>query len=311
MSLESRTGGSGPRAHASRSRATPDRRGRQRLQRARRAMHHVADAVDVDDDEVLAVGVDDALELADHASVAARPCSSATALPVMRMRHRDRERVGGVLRLRIGLRQQHADHQADLRLLGVAGADDGLLHQVGRVFGDDHARLRRHQQRDAARLPELQGRGRVAVDEGRLDGRLVGAELIDDARQPVVDRDQPLGERELLVGLDRTAGHVDQPVALAADQAPAGAAEARIDAENANRLSHRAPLIAPRGRAFPAMRIGFRLGSRKILHRASRDRPSRPAGPHGRADRPPLRRSASRSRRCPASCAASRASARR
>ena len=39
-------------------------------------------------------------------------------------------------RLRIGLRQQHADHQADLRLLAVAGADDGLLHQVGRVFGD-------------------------------------------------------------------------------------------------------------------------------------------------------------------------------
>ena len=205
-------------------------------------MHHIADAVHVDDDVVLAVAVDDALELADH-----RAATFSSALgAMMRMRHRDGERVGGVLGLRIGLRQQHADHQADLRLLGVAGADDRLLHQVRRVFGDQHAGLRRHQQRDAARLPELQRRDRVAVDEGRLDRGLVGPEFVDDARQPVMDRHQPLGERELLVGLDRAARQVDQPVALAADQAPAGAAEARVDAEDANRLCHRGPLIAPR-----------------------------------------------------------------
>src|SRR6185437_7417809 len=41
-------------------------RRRQRLQRARRAVHQIADAVDVEDDVVLAVRVDDALELADH-----------------------------------------------------------------------------------------------------------------------------------------------------------------------------------------------------------------------------------------------------
>src|SRR3954462_13733670 len=34
-------------------------------------------------------------------------------------------------RMRIRLRQQHADHHADLRLLAVTGAHDGLLHQVG------------------------------------------------------------------------------------------------------------------------------------------------------------------------------------
>ena len=38
------------------------------LQRAGGAMHEVADAVDVEDDGVLAIAVDDALELADHAA---------------------------------------------------------------------------------------------------------------------------------------------------------------------------------------------------------------------------------------------------
>src|SRR5262249_6183653 len=40
---------------------------RPRLHRARRAVHQIADAADIDDDEVLAMAVDDALELADHA----------------------------------------------------------------------------------------------------------------------------------------------------------------------------------------------------------------------------------------------------
>src|SRR5258708_34491715 len=42
---------------------------RQRLQGAGRAMHQIADPVDVEDDEILAVGIDDAFELADHLRV--------------------------------------------------------------------------------------------------------------------------------------------------------------------------------------------------------------------------------------------------
>src|SRR5258707_60813 len=83
----------------------------------------------------------------------------------------------------------------------VTRADDGLLDQVRGVFGDHHAGLGRDQHRDAARLAKLEGRGRVAIDEGCLDGGLVRAEFIDDTRQSVVDRDQALGKRELLVGL--------------------------------------------------------------------------------------------------------------
>src|SRR2546423_14235493 len=57
----------------------------QRLQGARRAMHHIADAAHVDDDEVLAVAVDDPFELADHriatfSSALARWCACVTAI---------------------------------------------------------------------------------------------------------------------------------------------------------------------------------------------------------------------------------------
>ncbi len=61
-----------------------------------------------------------------------------------------------------------------------------------------------------------------------------------------MDHHQPLAERGALAGLDRTAGDVNQPVAVALDQAPAGAAEPRIDAEDANRGLEHASCVAPR-----------------------------------------------------------------
>ena len=111
------------------------------------------------------------------------------------------------MRLRVGLGQQHADHHAHLRLVAVAGADDGLLDQVGRIFGDRHAALGRHQHGDAARLAELQRRGCVLVDEGRLDRGLVGPEVLDHAAQAVMDRQEAQRQRGAVVGRDRAAGH--------------------------------------------------------------------------------------------------------
>ena len=40
---------------------------KQRLQRPRRTVHLVADAANVEDDKILAVGIDQALQFADHA----------------------------------------------------------------------------------------------------------------------------------------------------------------------------------------------------------------------------------------------------
>ena len=57
------------------------------------------------------------------------------------MADRDRERVGGIGG-RHHARQQAADHHGDLMLVGVACADDRLLHQIGGVFEHREARPR-------------------------------------------------------------------------------------------------------------------------------------------------------------------------
>jgi len=48
---------------------------------------------------------------------------------------------------------------------GVPGADHGFLHQIGGVFVDFYPGQRRHDQSDAARMAEFEGRLRIAVDK--------------------------------------------------------------------------------------------------------------------------------------------------
>src|SRR5260370_13597073 len=58
------------------------------------------------------------------------------AAAMMRMAHRDRESVGRIFRLRIGLRTQHADHHAVLRLLALTATPVVLLPPILYVFCD-------------------------------------------------------------------------------------------------------------------------------------------------------------------------------
>src|SRR4051794_19024438 len=50
-----------------------------------------------------------------------------------------------------------------------------------------------------------------------------------------MDCEQPVRQRQIVGRLDRTATDEGQPVAKTLDHPPAGAAETRIDAEDANR----------------------------------------------------------------------------
>ena len=117
--------------------------------------------------------------------------------------------------------------------------------RFGRVFGDRQAGNRRHQHRDAARLAELEGGGGVLVDEGRLDRRFVGRMLVDHALQTVVDGESSRTARSARssVASEPQATKLRRLPSIV-DHAPAGAAEPRIDAEDANRATHDRPLIA-------------------------------------------------------------------
>ena len=147
---------------------------------------------------------------------------------------RHRQRVGGVGRFGLAGGQQHLDHHLHLRLFGVADADHRLLDQVGGVFGDRQFHQRQRRQRRAARLAELQRRLRVAVDEGFLDRRLGRPLVVDELGDRAMDQRQPLGERSRRVGVDRAAADIGQPGPRSLDQAPAGVAQAGVDAEDAN-----------------------------------------------------------------------------
>src|SRR5215212_10104138 len=153
----------------------------------------------------------------------------------MRVGDGDGERVGGVVARRVGLRQKDTHHRLDLPLLGVPGADDRLLDEVGGIFRHRKPGERRDQERDAAGMAELQRRLRIAVDESLLDGDLVRGKVGDDCGKAVMELAQALGERRLLVRDDGPAGHEGKPRALDRDEPPAGAAKAGVDAENADR----------------------------------------------------------------------------
>src|SRR5207237_428587 len=81
------------------------------------------------------------------------------------------------------------------------------------IFGDPKAALGRGQQHDPPGDAELQGRGRVLVDEGFLDRRLVGAEAFEHLVDLAKQRDEPLGEWQVNGGVHDPIGDMGQPIA--------------------------------------------------------------------------------------------------
>src|SRR5262249_61660063 len=85
------------------------------------------------------------------------------------------------------------------------------------------------------------------VDEGRPHGGFMRGRLIARSPQAVVNGEKPHGEPGFLVGCKRAAGEETQVVAVEGHHAPASAAEAGIDAENANQSGHDDPVDSAAG----------------------------------------------------------------
>ena len=128
--------------------------------------------------------------------------------------------------------EEDFEHCLNLRLFRAACANDRLLDQPRRIFRDRQTRPRGGEQADAARLPKLERRLRVGVDEHLFDRRRIGPVFEEDIGERAIQRHQPFGKRSLRVGCDLAIGDMAQPVALGPDDAPAGRAKAGIEAED-------------------------------------------------------------------------------
>jgi hypothetical protein len=142
------------------------------------------------------------------------------------------KRVGGVGAGDLRSREQPRDHGVDLNLFGRAGADDRFLDQASCIFADRHARPGRDHQSHSARLPKLERRLRILVDEHLLDRCGIWLVLAKQRLELVGEARQPLGKRCRRTGPQLTVGDMAEAVAVGADQAPAGGAEPRIEAED-------------------------------------------------------------------------------
>jgi hypothetical protein len=172
-----------------------------------------------------------------------------TACLFMGVADGDGERVGGIVAFELGLGHQDFQHHVYLLLFAVADADHGLLDGVRRIFRDPQARPGRHQHGDAARLAELQRGGRILVDEGLLDSGLVRLVAVHHLGKPVMQLAEAGGKIHLAIGSDGAGSDETQRIAERFDDPPAGAPQARIDADDANRILHASPYFGRRDAA--------------------------------------------------------------
>jgi hypothetical protein len=71
--------------------------------------------------------------------------------------------------------------------------------------------------------------------------------FFDHAPQAIMDDEEPRGELRLPVGRKRAAGEEAQAISLERHHAPAGPAQAGVDAEDANHVAHDDPVDSPAG----------------------------------------------------------------
>ena len=150
----------------------------------------------------------------------------------MRVTDGNREGIGGITARNFHARKQVRDHGVNLCFLRIANADNRLLNEPSGIFADDQARFRRAEQNHPARLAKLKRRLRIGVDEHFLNRGGLWLMFKHHISQRPVKRDQPFSQWHFRISADLAIGDVAEPIANRCDDAPAGRAKPRIEAED-------------------------------------------------------------------------------
>ena len=73
---------------------------------------------------------------------------------------------------------------------------------------------------------------RIGVDEDFLDRAAIGPVGENDIGELAIKRDQAFGQRCGRIGANLTVGDMAEPIAQLGDDAPAGGAQARVEADD-------------------------------------------------------------------------------
>ena len=113
----------------------------------------------------------------------------------MHVANRHGQRIGGVVRRRhLVQSEQQLDHLLHLPLVRAAVSHDGALHFGRRVFEHLASRLDRGQNRDAARVTELERASGVGRVEQILDDDAIGATLGETGGKLAMDSGEAVGK---------------------------------------------------------------------------------------------------------------------
>ena len=160
----------------------------------------------------------------------------------------DGERVGGVGAVGHGPRQQHATMARICALSPWPAPTTVFLTAFGAYSAMVSAEQRRHQQAMPRAWPSFS-----VAEASRLTKVCSMAASTGESRartscSPSNNLPEPDAERLAVVGDDRAAGDVGEPRPVGIDDSPAGAAEARVDADDANCFASHAHVISRVGR---------------------------------------------------------------
>ena len=144
----------------------------------------------------------------------------------------DRQRIGCIGPSKLEPRQQDTQHGLNLLFFGLSGAHNGFFYEPRGILRHGRAVARRTQQHDAARLPKLQRRLRVFVNEHFFDRRIIGPEVIEYGAEFLVQNYETIGQRQLGIGRNLAIVDMRKAIAFLADDAPAGRAQAGVETEN-------------------------------------------------------------------------------